>query len=223
MSAYPIKDFRDAAQYPNHQGLNAWRWEFLRRNEEYQALYQAHKDDIHPPTAVWNFGIRSLYDSGFDNAYRGFLPLAGIVGLPTFEDVDKWKKKPWYTAERALHSILGTLAELQYCGGTIITIDRALPLEPQLDEIREQVAIKNELDNEKPPLGNLRLSEWPAYLRVMDARAAGADFDEIAAVIYPKTDNTYPDHAGRKRAIKADERARFLVETFASGKFTPEK
>ena len=223
MNAYPIKDFRDAAQYPNHKGLNAWRWEFLRRNADYQTLYQAHKDDIQPPPAVWDFGVRALHDPMLDNAYRELRPLAGIVRLPTFEDVEKFEKVHWYTAERALAMILETLTGLQHCGGTLVTIDRTLPIEPQLDAIRKQVTLTNKVDNEKPPLGNLRLSEWPAYLRIMDARAVGASFDEIAAVIYPETDNSYPDQAGRKRVIKADERAKFLAETFACRKFTPEK
>lgn len=222
MTAYPIKDFRDHSQYPLRNGLNAWRWEFLRRNVEYQALYQAHKADVVPPAAVHDFGIRSLFDPMDDNAYRGFLEPAGIIGLPTFETVEKWKKVPGYTAERALHSILKTLTEFQRTGQTLVMIDRALPIEPQLEAIREQISTRAELDQEKPPLRNDRRGEWPSYLRILDAMASGADTNEIAATIYPGTDNYYPDFAGRKRVKKAAERAKFLAATFAARKFASE-
>lgn len=223
MSAYPIKDFRKPEQYPAHQCLNAWRWEFLRRNAEYQKLYLAHKGDAIPPSSVFDFGIRSLYDPMFDDAHRGFLPPAGIIGLPTFETVEKWKKVPGYTAERALNSILRTLTELQSGGDTLVVINRALPIEFQIEAIREGVAMRSDLDSESPSLKNDRRNEWPFYLRILDAIASGVEFDGIASAIYPGTDNSYPDFAGRKRVKKASERARYLVEVFAARRFAPEK
>lgn len=220
--AYPIKDFRDAAQYPAHSGLNAWRWEFLRRNPEYQAFYEKHKDDERPPYCG-EYGIRSLYDPLFDRAYEGFLPPSGLMELPTFETVRKWEKVPGYTAERALESILSTLTEFQFLGDTIAVINRALPIEPQLAAIRESVEMRNALDGQTPAILRDRRAEWPSYLRILDGLAEGATFDEVAAVLYPETDNSYPDFAGRKRVSKATERARFLCGTFAVKKFAPEK
>lgn len=223
MSAYPIKDFRDATSYPVWEGISAWRWEFLRRNPEYQSLFEAHKDDEIPPSKCWDFGVRALYNPMHDRAFIGLVPPGFIIELPNFEWVEKWKKDPDYSAERALQIVLGTLTRLQFHGDALATINCALPIEPQLDTIRESVAQKNRRDNRAPPLRNDRRGEWPFYLRILDGLAAGATHDEIAAALYPDRDNSYPDFAGRKRVKKAAERATFLSQTFAVKGFTPEK
>lgn len=223
MSAYPIKDYRDPLQYQAWEGINAWRWEFLRRHPEYQKLYETHKDCVVPPSQVSSFGVRSLYDPRFDDAYQGFLPTAQIVELPTFAWVEKWKLVPGYTVERGMHMLLRTLTELQFQGDTLAVINTALPLEPQLEAIRESVARKNKQENNQPPLRNDRRGEWVFYLRVLDGLAGGASFDEVAATLYPGSENSYPDFSGRKRVKKAQERAVFLYQTFATKKFVLEK
>jgi hypothetical protein len=119
--------------------------------------------------------------------------------------------------------ILRTLTELQYQGDTLVTINRALPIEPQLDAIREAVAIRNELDGVRPAFERDQRAKWPQYLRIIDGKAAGNSDDEIAAVIYPDTDNGYPDFPGRKRVKAAAKQATYLARVFASGQFAPEK
>jgi hypothetical protein len=39
--------------------------------------------------------------------------------------------------------------------------------------------------------------KWPMYLRVLDARAAGASLNEIAGVLFPDMPNLYPQFKGR--------------------------
>ncbi len=39
---YAIADFRDESKYPARPTLKRWRWEFLRRNAEYQAFFDLH-------------------------------------------------------------------------------------------------------------------------------------------------------------------------------------
>ncbi|WP_339487832.1 hypothetical protein [Pseudomonas sp. EL_65y_Pfl2_R95] len=223
MSAYSIKDYRNPLQYPAREGINAWRWEFLRRNPEYQRLYEAHKDCVTPPSEVSSFGVRNLYDPRFDDAYQGFLAPSHILELPNFAWVEKWKLVPGYTTERGMHMLLRALTELQLQGDTLAVINRALPLEPQLDAIRESVAQKNKQENNRPPLGNDRRGEWTFYLRVLDGFADGASYDELAAALYPGSENAYPDFSGRKRVKKALERAVFLSQTFGTKSFVLEK
>jgi hypothetical protein len=50
MSVYPIHDFRDESKYPLWTGVTAWRWEFLRRNMDYQVTF-AIDGQIGPPPA----------------------------------------------------------------------------------------------------------------------------------------------------------------------------
>lgn len=40
---YPIKDYFVDEQYDFSESLERWRWEFIRRNPEYQAFYEKHK------------------------------------------------------------------------------------------------------------------------------------------------------------------------------------
>jgi len=220
---YPIKDYQDASQYPARKSVNAWRWEFLRRNPEYQAFHAEHKDCDPRKFTVWQFGLRSLYDPIFDDAYQGMLPPASIIQLPTFEDVEKWEHVSGYTAERGVFMLLRNLTELQYQGDTLVTINRALPIEPQLDAIRESVARKNELDGVNPAFKRDQSAKWPLYLRVLDGKAANASDDEIAAAVYPDADNVYPDYPGRKVTKAAAKQARYLSEIFATKSFSPEK
>ena len=56
-----------------------------------------------------------------------------------------------------------------------------------------------------------RESKFELYLRALDANKAGASLDEIAQVLYPDLDNSYPSHDGRKLASKALAAARKLA------------
>ena len=88
---YPIKDFRDPRQYPEPgAGNRMLRWEFLRRNPEYQAYFAAHCTERATHERFLElrsrFGIRSLADPRID-CYPTFSYLGpGIVNLPTSAD-----------------------------------------------------------------------------------------------------------------------------------------
>lgn len=215
-----IKDFRRVDDYPNWQGLSAWRWEFLRRDPEYQQFFAQHKDDVRGPYCGM-FGIRSLHDPAFDRAFEVFNDGASLIELPTFEWVKKWEQVSGYTDERGLKMILKTLTELQSRGSALVAIDRSLPLEMQLEQIREAVALRNERGAQIPPMKNDRRNEWPSYLRVLDGIAAQATHDDIAAAVYPDTENIYPDFAGRKRVKAAAKRAAILCRAFGRKDFSP--
>ncbi|MCK7597785.1 DUF2285 domain-containing protein [Microbulbifer sp. CAU 1566] len=226
MKAYPIKNFRDPSAYPSWKGINAWRWEFLRRNPEYQAFFDANKTKFKTdPSNVscWRFGVRSLHDPAHDEAYQGMLPPSRVVGLPTFDDLERWEKVPGYTPEMGLTIILRILTELQYQGDTLAVIDRSLPVKPQLTAIGEAVELRNSADGVSPAFQRQTSTKWPEYLRVLDGKAAGASDDEIAAVLYPDKENNYPDYPVRKRVEKAAAQGIYLSKVFATKGFSPEK
>jgi hypothetical protein len=100
-------------------------------------------------------------------------------------------------------------------GTMLVVVDTTMPLEPQFSEAQRTI---NEILAERgrqPALRKNRIREWRAYLRVLDARAAGATDDEIATEVYPDSGNSYEDgFAGRKAVEAAYRRAMRLAKTF---------
>lgn len=220
--AYPIKDFRDSRAYPEPLNISAWRWEFLRRCSDYQEFYEAHKGEMPPPYSG-QFGVDSLHDPMYDRSHEIFNDGGRLVGLPTFTDAQKWLDAPWFTPERALHSMLNTHTMLQSGGKTLAVIDLTLPLDLQLEQLKRDIELKCQLDGLTPVLKTNRRQEWPVYLRILDARAEGLQPKAMAPILYPEEEDIYPDYKVTKKIAKALQRAEHLCKTFARKAFDTEK
>ena len=220
--AYPIKDFRDAGEYPEHLDISAWRWEFLRRSSDYQDFYEAHKDQF-PPPYTGQFGILGLYDPRYDRSHEAFSDGGHLVGLPTFEDVRRWQESPDYTHERALYSVLSGISRFQTDSMSLAVLDRALPLDLQLEALKRNIELRCEIDGTVPVLKTNRRQEWPIYLRILDAIAEGLEAKEIAPLLYPGQEDLYPDFKVRKKILLSLKRAEHLCKTFARKAFDTEK
>lgn len=88
-----------------------------------------------------------------------------------------------------------------------IGIDLSLPIEPQLRGVKQQLDLEREElmkwgRIEPWPEKRNRHTEWPELLRILDAKADGANWAEIAAELYPHLSDSYPDYLGRKAAEK---------------------
>jgi hypothetical protein len=210
---YPIRDWRNAALYPQAETEGVpWRWEFLRRHPDYQSFYGKHagRDLTRTERAhvLVQFGAERFDDPMLD---------ATPASTPTTSD--------GATVPSATGRDVGGVEFIGSPGATIrpermaFWIDRTLPLTPQLDKIRRAVAEANAVENTTPSMANANRSAWPDYLRILDARAAEATFDEIAASIYPLAPNTYPEYKGRDRARYAHKQAMNLLRDFAIGQF----
>ncbi len=219
---FPIKEYTDSTQYPERNSTNAWRWEYLRRNPKYQQFYELHKHEDVRSLDLRQFGINCLYDPMSDDAYTTMLPPAGLISLPTFDDLAVWEKVPGFTAELGLHMIFRTLTELQHRGDCLAFINRALPVKPQFEEIEAQINQRNDLDGLRLQQKRVRTGEWSAYLRILDGYAANASLDDIARVIYPDTLNEYPDYAGTRAVKAAYARAIALSKIFATKSYLTE-
>jgi hypothetical protein len=83
-------------------------------------------------------------------------------------------------------------------------IDFSRPIDRQLDAIRRlSMGIQARLirDGMSNPMSRARpqLGKFTEYLRVLDAREAGAPNKLIASIIFPKLKNEYPSYSGLKR------------------------
>jgi hypothetical protein len=87
------------------------------------------------------------------------------------------------------------------------------PIEPQVEAARALLENKRKAlvrDRKIVPIRNRRLvakvENYRLYLRLLDARAAGASTREIATSLFPKIPNDYPDWRG-DRAVRDNLRA----------------
>jgi len=220
MTARPIHDFRETDAYPLWRGVTAWRWEFLRRNEEYQAAFDLDGGAIPVRGSCLRFGLQSLPDPAMEyDQIQHCFESGGSFGfqLPTLADLEKWKSRPGFNAERVLRSVLWSVEVRQRTGLHFAQLDLSVPLRPQFEKIEM-------LAQARPKVERMRPEKWRTYLRILDGVAERLSLDEVAAVMYPHERNDYQSgYAPRKKVEQAMARARALCTTFAIRVADPEK
>lgn len=219
MTAYAINDFRDAAKYPTRSTLKAWRWEFLRRNAEYQAFFAEHNVGGYVPGCE-RFGVTQLVDprDDLDSANEesaAVVTLApGIVTLPTHASIDQRRRalRVRFSSELALQNVLDFTSEIQSGTNVVAVLDRALPIEDQLAAIRRTIERMNADERVEPIFQRPHVDKWPSYLRILDGRAQGATFSEIAGALHPG------ESEAQDKTRKAFDAAIRLTQTFGVGR-----
>lgn len=216
---YPIKNYLIDEQYDFSESLERWRWEFIRRNPEYQSFYEKHKNYSHPRewSDVWKFGLRGLPDPKNDMGLALISTQIGFIELPSYRRYAEDKKRDWYTDERYLHGLLQSLTRFQSNHMQLAVLDLSIPLDLQVKKIKEDLKSKQEYEEISMVIKNYRFSDWKEYLRILDANYSGLDESQIAEQLYPGVENIYPDYSGKKRIIKALQRADYLIKNFATG------
>lgn len=182
-----------------------WRWEFLRRRDDYRADFQSALATVAEPfesidlgpewvTMMVGDGMRAL---PFDHvgAYRYQLHqffdpvISNWCGLGpewhsglVFGGFDRTDYAP--NAE-------GVWEEIEARHMVAFTFDLRRPITPQLAEAKlelknEQARFYEDLPKVKAPkAAKHHRDKWPVYLRALDARAAGASYSQIAEILPP--------------------------------------
>ena len=226
--AVPIHDFRDGTLYPKHKGLPAWRWEFLRRNSEYQSAFREHGQTQPPHPDCWRFGLRTWPNPAWVwvNAISAFRTIAGVTELPTLETLEKWMQRDDFDPLHALRSLLAGFTEWRANGLRVALVDVSLPIGEQVEKIEAMLADRTVALGEEvvPKLDRAHYGKWRDYLRVLDGYAAGCEPDEVAAVLYPWQPNDYASgKAATSKVRMAYKRAVELTEGFGVPRVTLEK
>ena len=182
-----------------------WAWEFLRRNTEYQREFaealrllqkgiEEHGADL----------MNERYASGYsiDPKDDKFLIISrdlsielrarwGIYGFVNFEHAD-----PVGLKFVGAHQVVGYLsAEMSGLDEdhpvrlenheALVRFDLRRALDPQLDRARELLKSFRQNMAAKPLHQRRRKDKWVGYLQVLDAKASGATYEKIAAVLFP--------------------------------------
>lgn len=190
-----VPDWRDARAYPTADELDdlEWRWEFLRRRHGYRLDWLRPDTDFQPATRARYFldvydlelpfdprlSIRALAEGLSASARRGnpdvfAFPVSGLVPF-----------------RRALLSRqFATLDEIERiipghptADDVFVRFDLREPIKPQLEQIGfllEKLRAEAYGDDS---VTKKRKQLWPHYLRLLDAKDAGASLSEMASAL----------------------------------------
>lgn len=178
-----VPDWRDASAYPDDLTDEQWRWEFLRRRDDYRNDWLAHRDntqgDSIPFLAYW-FGATEKYGLWGDCLLNPALSAKKLTeGEPHFATTSG-------PTEDSLTNVIppeNSNAAFRY------QFDLKKSIEPQLRAAEQ--AIKGELTaleweaemgfggRVKAHASRAHRSKYRTYLRVLDARADKVTFEAI--------------------------------------------
>lgn len=183
-----VPDWHDVNAYPEPDAPNGqWRWEFLRRREDYREAWraaydagQAHYDEMDRHAGVWGPGV-SRED------YREVLPFPDDRFPITLMRAPSWRYRPTpglFRQEGGAYHRMDAESEIvrvrmESPHACAYLFDLSKPLAPQLAKAGKYLeVVQAELHGTvKAPRHHRRL--WPKYLRVLDARDAGETFESI--------------------------------------------
>ncbi len=222
-----LPDWKDITKYPDPEKVTGrvWAWEFLRRNPQYQQLWEE--------SAALPKSVGFIYHESFSNlekrleiterfekefGVRAPAPPSMASTDPDFEwrpmFIDqhiKHRMKPvgWPEDEEPylIDEVLHDPAEV------VIWFNLRWPLAHQVEaaekllEGQENSLLAREIIDDNNH--KMKSQHFQDYLRISDAAAMGAAPKEIAETIFGFADE-YPDHKGQQRVSHALKRAKWL-------------
>ena len=186
-----------------------WGWEFLRRNGDYQYLYDHYVSSELSEFEKLNcankivegFGIKAV-DTRLPNPrdshphYAHFMVLNPGVTISTFNNKIEHKR----------------ILEPRFEEEIVFRVNVGLPLPAQLEHIKTTMqahAERKGYKNSQRPNNE----EFKRFIRVLDAEYSGVEKEVIASEIYPYSDNTYGGgYSGNGAVSNALERGFQLAE-----------
>ena len=204
-------DWRNADDYKFTDDLTyeEWAWEFLRRNPRYRTDWAIVKERL--GELGKNYPDLTLVEQHLlhknEPLETSIAETAKKWGLEIFmsdPDYPYWILQTWTCGRRIRGPEPGwDMGDRRHL---VIAFDLVAPIDDQirmaknwLNSERKLRAAKGEIKliNEKKD----RSVIWKNYLRVLDAVSAGAvnkDKADVAKVLAPNKENSYPDYAGNK-------------------------
>jgi hypothetical protein len=189
MSEWGLPDWQDGSGYEvTGRTINAWRWEFLRRRPDLREEFLAK--------AARRFEQQLELSKASPDLYCGSGPLTpdepgffvttskihgGLEKLPNPRISEQpFQVISWQDLGASWTQFSSEKPPQDYLR---FDLDVNSPIEAQLAVVRD--AMKEFQQNKfgKLAQNRRRPSKWPLYLRVLDAREAGASWSEIATIL----------------------------------------
>ena len=217
-SQWGVPDWQNALGYPNSdRRRREWAWEFLRRNHAYRTFW---KEKIEPYV---DSGTGRIYTNSCKEIWPHHEELKNAFGvdLPS----PPWCSTPCYFMSQWLRSVDDTCAFpeddwLSWNGEKIVRVPlrnhEVAPIVNIAQPLRKQLkALSRAAEERQEQLSStVRLSRksthLSTYLRILDARDAGADRTTIESTLFQHLENEYPERQ-RSKTFDNFERAAKLL------------
>jgi hypothetical protein len=206
-------DWTNAGHYPdpNKTSPLQWAWEFLRRNQEYQDLWEKLIESKYKRLKATKALRRPalMFERKFHITKTYFFP----PPCPSENDPTGLSFDVAFILERS-PSDAGPAIPLNYgidSGEMMVVFNLNYPVMRQLKVVREALLSTSKEHKNVVPKFRRRIEHYQTYLRLLDARAAGASRKEILATLYRTQTNSYPNYCANKSLrddIAAAERLR---------------
>ena len=203
-----IPDWRDASGYAHCESwdLDRWRWEFLRRREDYRADYiAAYQDEVEAgyvnPLKYEGFFFHEGAESyGLGEFFAPAISVWKDYG-PSWSDPEVMLTPPpdagerWWQIKTLTFDLSKPIAPQVHAAKVFLLAEQGLAnLTPQeqmtlaygaehsggrdipIDEFVKEL-------NYSPRAPKVSPTKWALYLRVLDAREAGASLSQIAEIL----------------------------------------
>ncbi len=214
MKDWNIPDWRDATAYPETLTTSEWRWQFLRRRDDYRQDWVRDRPD-YPERVMFGTRIKDMpsvtesgkiIEIGCREKYGVNFILHPGESMPCR---NLFVRKPPHAVGFASEK---QFKEYERRGIRLMAFDLRAPLAAQLKQAADYLArVQEAIIGDEPPEPRNHISKWPIYLRVLDAEADGAHVNEIAKVVFPEKQNGYPDLLGDKAVRNALAAAKRLL------------
>lgn len=198
----------------------AWTGDPPPRPGESRATYEARTGGVIMPFAEW---LERRFHLSPPGDPRGPLPRWAVFrdwseGEPPFD----WHgmnegylaalDRPDGPDDTTCRLLAGTWQRYPAPRYRAILFDLTRPLDRQLVDAKAMLKKWYNAPNApaRRPAIRYEPALFPLYLQLLDARAAGVEFTELAAALYPEQPNPYPDFPATKRIRKNYQRAQDL-------------
>ncbi|MDW3117175.1 MAG: hypothetical protein R8G60_04870 [Roseovarius pacificus] len=189
MNEWGIPNWQDISGYgdTSEWNENRWRWEFLRRRSDLRDEFDAkanrqfeNKRNLYlSKPEMFPGGLLTPEDPGF--CVSTFLICGELQSLPN----PRIGNQPWWAIEWTdkAKKVRQFTKEIAPEGYERVDFDLSKPIAPQLEFAKEYLLdIQRELHGKALQVRRTP-AKWFTYLRVLDAREAGASWSDIASLL----------------------------------------
>jgi hypothetical protein len=195
-----VPDWRDATAYQVPRSPRQWRWEFLRRRQDYREDWLMHYEPGRRE-ALATFGNMPLPEgvTSWEDHYSGIVSFPdsawkyGIAPLidPSREcsEFELWQAAQGEQPQFLRFASRERFQEMEDAGLTVVVFDLNKPLGEQLRKAKAR--LKSAQVEMVGSASDWRRHEdkWPVYLRAIDARNAGETLESIGVHVLGRTED----------------------------------
>lgn len=179
--------------YTDDIKLHDWAWEFLRRNEHFQAASRKYWDgELDMIHAFYRFLLKKPSDASLRAGHTKIFWLQ-YAGMHLLDDYLPPEEKPRFPLP-----------------GVSLFFDLTTPLEPQITLAKAYLEGKKRgydslMGVKTHPRPRPQVDKFKGYIRALDGKAAGATQEEIGSALFPEDSN--PRETARYALKKGKEMA----------------